>query len=130
MSSLVLVGRAEDTRNARPGEAAPGGPHYVGHTLLYPNVGEPIRKSASPELAFYFALYGKLQGVSATAELLRNGHVVAAAPVALASSSVERSQHVGRLPVGLLPAGTYELRIQVTGAGRELSRTAYFTLAD
>jgi VWFA-related protein len=130
MSSLVLVGRAEDTRNAHLGEAAPGGPLYVGHTLLYPNVGEPIRKSASPELAFYFALYGKLQGVSATAELLRNGHVVAAAPVALASSSVERSQHVGRLPVGLLPAGTYELRIQVTGAGRELSRTAYFTLAD
>jgi hypothetical protein len=41
-----------------------------------------------------------------------------------------RAQHVGRLPVGRLPAGTYELRIRVTRAGRELSRTAYFTLAD
>jgi VWFA-related protein len=130
MSSLVLVGRAEDTRNARPGEAAPGGPLYVGHTLLYPNAGEPIRKSAAPELAFYFALYGNLRGVSATAELLHNGQVVAAAPVELAASSGERSQHVGRLPVGRLPGGTYELRIQVTGAGRELSRTAYFTLVD
>jgi hypothetical protein len=33
-------------------------------------------------------------------------------------------QHVGRLPIGALPAGTYELRIKVG----ELSRSAYFTL--
>jgi VWFA-related protein len=130
MSSLVLIGRAEDTRNGPPEAAAPNGPLYVGHTLLYPNAGEAIRKSVSQELAFYFALYGKLQGATATAELLRHGHVVAAAPVALAPFTGERSQTVGRLPVGRLPAGTYELRIQVTGAGRELSRTAYFTLQD
>lgn len=130
MSSLVLVARAEETRNTRQGEGPPSGPLYVGQTLLYPNVGEPIRKSASPELAFYFALYGELQGVSATAELLRNGQVVGSAPVALTPSTGQRSQHLGRLPVDRLPGGTYELRIQVRGAGHELSRTAYFTLQD
>jgi VWFA-related protein len=130
MSSLVLVGRAEDTRSGRAAGATSVGPLYVGPTLLYPNVGEPIRKSTSQELTFYFALYGKPQRVSATAELLRNGHVVAAAPVGLAPFSGERSQTVGRVPVGLLPSGTYELRIQVTDGGRELSRTVYFTLAD
>jgi hypothetical protein len=130
MSSLVVVSRAEDTRKASAGEGTHRGPLYLGHTLLYPSAGEPIRKSASQELTFYFALYGKLQDVSATAELLRNGHVVAAAPVALAPFTGERSQTVGRLPIGLLPAGTYELRILVTGADRELSRTAYFTLLD
>jgi hypothetical protein len=33
-------------------------------------------------------------------------------------------QHVGRIPVGKLPPGTYQLRIKVG----ELSRSAYFTL--
>ena len=41
-----------------------------------------------------------------------------------------RVQHVGRLPVGSLPAGTYELRIQVAGTGPEISRSAFFTLRD
>ena len=41
-----------------------------------------------------------------------------------------RVQHVGRLPIVSLPAGTYELRIVVQDAGRELSRTAFFTLID
>jgi VWFA-related protein len=130
MSSLVLVGRAEDTRSARAGDANPSGPLYVGQTLLYPNLGDPIRKASVPELTFYFALYGELQDVRASAELLRNGHVVAEAPLALAPPAGRRSQNIGRLPVKGLPPGTYELRILVTGAGRELSRTAYFTLLD
>lgn len=131
MSSLVLVARAEDSRPASTPEGGPHGPQgpfYVGRTLLYPNLGDPIRASTARELGFYFALYGDLAGVTATAELLRNGQVVAAAPVALAPPAGTRSQHVGRLPVSTLPAGTYELRLQVSAAGRELSRTAYFTL--
>jgi VWFA-related protein len=130
MSSLVLVGRAEDTRSAGAGDASPSGPLYVGRTLLYPNLGDPIRKASVDELTFYFALYGELRDLKTSAELLRNGHVVAAAPVTLASPAGRRSQNVGRLPIKDLPTGTYELRIVVTGAGRELSRTAYFTLLD
>ena len=128
MSSLVLVNRAEEMRNAGPGSSNSEGPLYVGRTLLYPNLGEPIRRSAGGELSFYFALYGELQGVKASADLLRNGQLLATAPVELPPATGSRVQHVGRLPTGRLPGGTYELRIQVTGAGRELSRTAYFTL--
>ena len=128
MSSLVLVSRAEEVRDPMP--AGTGGALYVGRTLLYPNLGEPIKKSASSELTFYFALYGRQQGVTASAELLRNGSVLAMAPVDLTSDTGERGKHVGRLPIGQLPAGTYELRIRVTGGGHELSRTAYFTLVD
>ena len=130
MSSLVLVSRAEEMRNPGPAAFGTDGPLYVGRTLLYPNLGEPIRKSAGGELSFYFALYGELQGVTATADLLRNGRLLATAPVELPAATGSRVQHVGRLPIGRLPSGTYELRIQVTGAGRELSRTTYFTLQD
>ncbi len=101
---------------------------YVGHALLYPNLGEPIRKSGAGDLSFYFALYGDVGAASASAQLLRNGQVLAAAPVPLPAATGSRVQHVGRLPIGALPTGTYELRIRVTGAGRELSRAAYFTL--
>ena len=130
MSSLVLVNRAEEMRNVGPAASSTDGPLYVGGTLLYPNLGEPIRKSAGGELSFYFALYGELQGVKASADLLRNGQLLATTPVELPPATGSRVQHVGRLPIGRLPSGTYELRIQVTGAGRELSRTAYFTLQD
>jgi len=124
MSSLVLVNRVEDVQTPTP----PTAPLYVGHALLYPNLGEPIQNSASRELPFYFALYGDLHAVKAYAQLSRNGRALAEAPVDLPSADGSRIQHVGRLPVGALPAGTYELRIRVTDGRREMSRTAYFTL--
>jgi hypothetical protein len=129
MSSLVLVSRAEEVSDAPP--AAPGAaPFYVGRTLLYPNAGEPIQKSATGGLAFYFALYARAAGLRASAELMQNGRVLAEAPVTLPPAGDARVQHVGRLPIAALPAGTYELRIRVTDGTRTESRSAYFTLRD
>jgi VWFA-related protein len=126
MSSLVLVNRVEEVQTSTP----PTAPLYVGHALLYPNLGEPIQNSASRELPFFFTLYGDLNAVKAYAQLSRNGRALAEAPVELPTAAGSRIQHVGRLPVGALPAGTYELRIRVTDGRREMSRTAYFTLQD
>jgi hypothetical protein len=39
-------------------------------------------------------------------------------------------QQLGRLPIGALPASTYELRIKVEQGAREVSRSAFFTLAE
>jgi hypothetical protein len=129
MSSLVLVNRIEETADA-PAHVASRPPLYVGRTLLYPNLGETISKSAVKELPFYFALYGDAAAEQVTAQLLRNGQALAEAPVVLPPSTAARVQHVGRLPISALPVGTYELRIKVKGAGRELSRTAFFTLIE
>jgi VWFA-related protein len=129
MSSLVLVDRIEEV-SGLPAEVATAPPLYVGRSLLYPHVGEPIRRSGASELPFYFVLYGNVQGLTASAQLLQNGKVLAEAPVQLPRSSGPRVQHVGRLPIGTLPAGTYELRIRVTDGKREESRTAYFTLRE
>jgi hypothetical protein len=105
-------------------------PLYVGHMLIYPNLGDPIRRSATRELPFYFTLYGDVRDVKVYAQLLRNGAALAEAPVELPPAAGPRVQHVGRMPIEALPAGTYELRIRVVDGGRELSRTAYFTLED
>jgi VWFA-related protein len=121
MSSLVLVDRIEELGE----KDAPGAsPLSVGKTLLYPNLGEPIVNARSRELPFYFALYNAGAGLEASAQLLRNGQVLADAPLQLAAPSGPRVQHVGHFPIGALPPGTYELRIKVG----ELSRSAYFTL--
>jgi hypothetical protein len=130
MSSLVLVNRTEETGESPEPDAASRPPLYVGRTLLYPNLGEPISKAAAQELPFYFALYGATRGAAAKAQLLRNGQALAEAPVTLPPANGPRVQHVGRLPIASLPAGTYQLRIVVNNAGQELSQSTFFTLVD
>ena len=127
MSSLVLVKRVEEVTPGTPGVDA-AGPLYVGEQLLYPNLGEPYRKSDTRELPFYFALYGDTRGASAHAQLLRNGQPLAEAQLDLPPPAGSRIQHVGRLPIDALAPGTYELRIRVTDPRVELSRSAFFTL--
>jgi hypothetical protein len=130
MSSLVLVRRTEDAGGAAASASSESAPLYVGRTLIYPNLGEPIVRSAASELPFYFTLYGATGAVSAHAQLLRNGQALADAPLELPPAKGLRVQHVGRFPIGALPAGTYQLRIRVSAGGREVSRGAFFTLVE
>lgn len=130
MSSLVLVDHVEQVKDPPGNDSGEVPPLYVGSALVYPNVGQPIRRSTASELPFYFTLYGDVQGASASAQLMRNGVPVAESPVQLPPASGSRLQYFGRLPIGALPIGTYELRISVTSPHGDVSRTAYFTLRD
>jgi VWFA-related protein len=130
MSSLVIVKRVEEINERRSTEPHAIGPLYVGNTLLYPSLGEPIQRSAGFELPFYFTAYGSLARVNASAQLLRNGQPLAEAPLDLPPARGSRMQHVGRIPLDGLAAGTYELRIRLTDGRQELSRAAFFTLKD
>ena len=120
----MLVSRTEELSSFQPNPS----PLVVGKTLLYPNLGEAIVNTPGRELPFYFTVYRQPPGVSASVQLLRNGQVIAEAPVALADSAADRLQHVGRFPVGALPPGTYELRIRLASDAGEVSRSAFFTL--
>jgi VWFA-related protein len=130
MSSLVLASRVEEVGDAPSANTRGAAPLYVGNRLFYPNLGEPIRKSSTSELPFFFTLYGSGRPDQAFVQLLHNGEPLAEAPLQLAPATGSRIQHVGRLPVGSLPAGTYELRIRVIDGRREIARTAFFTLLD
>jgi len=132
MSSLVLVSRVDQVSDPPSEESRRAAPLYVGNRLFYPNLGESIRRSADGELPFFFTLYGTDTPApdGAFVQLLRNGQPVAEAPLQLGTASGSRIQQVGRLPIGALPAGTYELRIRVVSGQKEVSRTAFFTLHD
>jgi len=129
VSSLVVVSRAEETKSAAV-EAPPTAPFYFGRTLLYPNLGEPIRKSLTTELSFYFTLYGDVSAAKASAVLMQHGKALAEAPVQLPPATGSRVQHVGKLPIAALPNGTYELSIRVTDGQRVVSRSAFFTVGE
>jgi hypothetical protein len=107
LSSVVLVGRAEKVTSA---EQESGNPLFYGETVLYPNMGEPFRKSASPALGFFFTVYG-VNGAAGAAkamiEVYRGGkpagQVIQPLP---APDSTGRIQYAGALPLSSFPAGS------------------------
>lgn len=110
VSSLILVARSERVSI----EDKPiGNPLVVGDYLLYPNLGDPVSKAATRELGFFFTAYvpGTIRP-TATLELARNGESLARLPISLnAPDDHGRVQQVGRLPIGGLEPGTYDLRV-------------------
>ena len=105
MSSLVLVSRIEDLGEAFTPSSPVVAPLYVGRTLIYPNLGEPIARSASSELPFYFTLYGTLDGVKATRNCCG---MVSDSPKRQSSYRPPRdhpSSTSARFPIGALPGG-------------------------
>jgi len=106
-------------------------PFYFGKSLVYPNVGDPVVKTPTNDLPFFFTIYrGETGPLTGTAQLLRNGGVVAEAALEIASSTDLRIQQLDRLPVTGLAAGTYELRITVASGPQQVAESAYFTLQD
>ena len=129
MSSLVLVDHLEQIESAQTSSSDRTAPFYVKNALVYPNIGDPVAKGAHADLPFFFTLYrGSKARLNATAELMKNGEVVASAPVELVEDDGPRLQEIGKLPVGALAPGTYELRIRVASPSEEVVRSAFFTL--
>ena len=127
-SDLVLVASAERVA----GGAQRPSPFLVGEMLLYPNLGEPLRKSATPELGFFFTVYpAKSSKPQATLEVLQNGARLATLPLTLGEpDSAGRIQHVSRLPIAAFAAGTYDLRVVISDGRRQVSRSAIFRIVD
>ncbi len=76
MSTVVFVRKGEKVPAS---ERVAGSPLYVGDTLLYPNLGQPLTKGADKELGFYFAAYlgSDTTAPSANLELLQNAQPLA-----------------------------------------------------
>ena len=129
VSNLVVVTRTEKVPEA---ERQSDNPFIVGEYLLYPNLGEPIAKAATNELTVFFSAYvAGERKPSAQLALLRNGGVVAEAPLELAAPDANgRIQQVSRLPLASLAVGTYELRISLTAAGKVYQRATSLRLTD
>ena len=130
LSTLMLINRAEKVPES---ERLKDSPLYRGDTLLYPNIGTPLRRGVDHELGFYFTVYVPEGSAaqSAVLELLRNAQVMAQVPLTLdAVDGQGRIQQVSRIPIDQLPAGTYELRIVVRDGRAAVNKTAQFRIDD
>lgn len=128
-STLVLVASGERVTAAdRPA----GNPFLVGDMLLYPNLGEPVRKSASREIGFFLTVYpAKGPKPEARVELVHNGRTLAALPLQLDQpDSAGRIQQVSRLPTASLTPATYELRVIITQGSQQIVRSTVIRLVD
>ena len=128
MSSVVLVGRAE---KAAPGDTNTDNPLFFGDTILYPNMAASFRKSATPNLGFFFTVYGVPAGSAppkAVIEIFKGplpaGRVSADLPAADANG---RIQYAGALPLQGFAPGTYTFKVSTTTGGE--ARTS-FTVAE
>ncbi len=130
LSSLVLVKRAEQVGASEHKE----GPLYYGNTLLYPNMGEPYKKSAAKALGFYFSALSPKDGPApdkATVEVWRSAQQVGLVTTPLpAPDTGGRIQQAGALPLsGFLP-GSYELRVTLRDGTSVASSSALFTVEE
>ncbi|HKQ89624.1 MAG TPA: VWA domain-containing protein [Blastocatellia bacterium] len=126
LSSVVIIQRAEQVKEKIDS------PFLVGDQLLvYPNLGEPVRKSGKP-MGFYFNVYtakGASEAPNLTLEVLQNNKSVAKVPLKLgAPDSKGRIQYASALPLDSLNPGNYELKISVSDAKSAVSRSAAFTV--
>lgn len=129
VSSLVLVGRAEQVRTE---ERPQDNPLFVGEVLIYPNLGEPIRKSRDKALTFFIAVTAGSGAVPhATVEIIREGQTLAQAPSTLPDADASgRIQHIAQVSVETLSPGRYTLRLTVSQGERREVREAAFALID
>jgi len=130
LSSLVLLARVEKLSAA---EQSRDNPLYFGEAIIYPNMGQPYRKSANPNLGFFFTAYAPAEQApaSASVELLKGGAPVAKLPLALPKpDAAGRIQHAGALPIGSLAPGEYALRLTVGTGPRTASREAAFVVGE
>jgi hypothetical protein len=127
LSSVIIVASASQAPANRQADNL----FVAGDLLLIPNLGAPIRKSASKQLPFFFTVRPAKGGAAPTAELeiLQSGKSLAKLPLPLpAADASGRVQFASALPLDSLSAGSYELKISVSDAKGAVSRSAAFTV--
>jgi hypothetical protein len=129
LSSLTLLKRAEKLSAA---DQAVANPFHFGEVLIYPNIGEPIRKSANRQLAFFFTAYvakGSSDKTAFTLEVFRNGQRIGQVPGELPAPDADgRIQYASALPLDSFQPGAYELKVTVKDSRTSVSRSVMFSV--
>lgn len=128
LSSLLLLKRAD---RLTPEEQKKDQPLHIGEVLVYPNLGEPVRKS-SKQLAFFLTAW-VAQGTAAkpqlTLEVFQSNRRLAQLPAELPVADAQgRIKYASALPLDSFPAGAYELRATVSDGKNSVTRATRFTV--
>jgi hypothetical protein len=127
LSSLTLLKRAD---RLSPEEQKKEHPFHFGEVMVYPNLGEPVRKSAGAQLTFFFTVLpvkGSTEKLNMILEVLQNGRSLAQVPAELpAADESGRIKYASALPLDKFQPGSYELRLTVKDGKSSVSRVTQF----
>jgi VWFA-related protein len=129
LSSVVVLSRAE---RITADEQKKDQLFYFGELVVYPNLGEPILKSVTKQLAYFVTAWpakGGEKSLKITAEIVRNGRVIAQTSAQLpAADDQGRIKYVSALALDGFEPGAYELKVTVTDNRARVSRSTQFKI--
>jgi hypothetical protein len=129
LSSLVVIDHVEQVPAS---ERDVSNPLYFGEMLIYPNLGDPLRRSAVQTLGLYFTARGPATARKGLLEVAREGQVTARMPLDLPPPDANGLiQHAATLGLSALAPGSYDIRLTMLDGNRGLvSRAAALTVAE
>ena len=127
MSSVMLLKRAERLTEQ---ERRRDNPFHFGEVIVYPNLGNPLRKSVTKQLAFAFTAWpatGSTEKLTMTLEILQNGaskgKIAGDLP---APDESGRVKYASALPLEGFSPGPYEMKVTVKQGPASTSNSAQF----
>jgi VWFA-related protein len=130
LSSVAVLRRAE---RLTPEEQKRDQPFRLGELLVYPNLGEPILKSATKELAFFITAWpakGSTATLTLTMEILQDNRSLGKTSGQLPAADEQgRIKYASSFPLDKFQPGAYELKLTVGDDKNKVSRSTNFTVA-
>jgi hypothetical protein len=129
LSSVVVLSRAE---RISADEQKKDQPFYFGELVVYPNLGEPILKSATKQLAYFLTAWpakGSGEPLKLVTEIIQNKRSIAQTSAQLpAADDQGRIKYASALPLESFQPGAYELKVTVTDNRTTVSRSTQFKI--
>jgi len=130
LSSVAVLKRAE---RLTPEEQKRDQPFHFGELLVYPNLGEPIPKSTTKQLAFFLTAWparGSSAALQLTFEILQEGRSLGKSSAQLpAADDQGQIKYASSFPLNEFQPGVYELKVTVDDGKNRVSRSTRFAVA-
>jgi VWFA-related protein len=129
LSTLAVLRRAE---RLTPEEQKRDQPFRFGELLVYPNLGEPILKSVTKQLAFFLTAWpakGSTTALMITVEILQNNNSLGRTSGQLpAADEFGQIKYASSFPLDKFQPGAYELKVTIADDKNSVSRSTNFTV--
>ena len=129
LSSVAILSRAE---RLRVEEQKREQPFHFGELLVYPNLGEPVRKSVTQQLAYFFTAWpakGSTASLQLIVEILQNGRSLGKTAGQLpAPDELGQIKYASSFALDKFQSGSYNLKLTVDDGKNSVSRSTSFTV--
>ncbi|HEX6719544.1 MAG TPA: VWA domain-containing protein [Pyrinomonadaceae bacterium] len=129
LSSVAVLKRAE---RLSPEEQKKDNSFHFGELLVYPNLGDPISKSQTKQLAFFVTALPPKESTAKmelTFAVLQNNRAIGKSTTPLpAPDELGQIKYASSFSLADFQAGVYELRVTVSDGKNSASNSTQFTL--